>query len=168
MCLVLCVVHVHMGTSRERMPRYTGLSPDDYTVLLLRNCERKHKCISPRLSAPSHARTHVHAHKHIQDRMHLDCVFSILSDTCCIMLETIMGDASPMRRLVDEYAKDSATGKYTLQRCVDECEEWSLWMGSACSWPRPLLRQFADAYVVAIIWCVAVSATPCTASGGPS
>jgi arginine deiminase len=36
-----------------------------------------------------------------QDRMHLDCVFSILSDNCCLMLETIMGANSPLRRLVD-------------------------------------------------------------------
>ena len=33
-----------------------------------------------------------------QDRMHLDCVFSILSDTCCIMLEEMMGPESPTRR----------------------------------------------------------------------
>lgn len=46
-----------------------------------------------------------------QDRMHLDCVFSILGDSCCIMLEDIMGEASPTRRLVDMYARDSATGK---------------------------------------------------------
>lgn len=51
-----------------------------------------------------------------QDRMHLDCVFSIISDTCCIMLEDIMGDASPTRRLVDEYVRDPATGKYSLNR----------------------------------------------------
>jgi arginine deiminase len=36
-----------------------------------------------------------------QDRMHLDCVFSILSDDCCLMLETITGVDSPQRRLVD-------------------------------------------------------------------
>jgi arginine deiminase len=35
-----------------------------------------------------------------QDRMHLDCVFSLLSDSCCLMLEDIMGDKSPKRRLV--------------------------------------------------------------------
>uniref|UniRef100_A0A7S0RB30 Arginine deiminase n=1 Tax=Chlamydomonas leiostraca TaxID=1034604 RepID=A0A7S0RB30_9CHLO len=51
-----------------------------------------------------------------QDRMHLDCVFSVLSDTCCIMLENIMGEASPTRRLVDEYERDPATGKYKMVR----------------------------------------------------
>ena len=53
---------------------------------------------------------------HAQDRMHLDCVFSIISDNCCIMLEDIMGAASPKRRLVDEYARDPLTGKYKLAR----------------------------------------------------
>ena len=53
-----------------------------------------------------------------QDRMHLDCVFSIISDNCCIMLEDIMGIASPTRRLVDEYVRDAATGKYKLGRWV--------------------------------------------------
>ncbi|KAF5833022.1 hypothetical protein DUNSADRAFT_10768 [Dunaliella salina] len=51
-----------------------------------------------------------------QDRMHLDCVFSVVSDTCCIMLEDIMGEASPLRRLVDEYVRDPETGKYSLKR----------------------------------------------------
>ncbi|PNW79619.1 hypothetical protein CHLRE_08g360350v5 [Chlamydomonas reinhardtii] len=51
-----------------------------------------------------------------QDRMHLDCVFSVLSDTCCIMLADIMGDKSPTRRLVDEYTRDPETGKYKMTR----------------------------------------------------
>lgn len=51
-----------------------------------------------------------------QDRMHLDCVFSILSHACCIMLEDIMGEGSKIRRLVDEYVRDPATGKYALAR----------------------------------------------------
>ncbi|KAG2426169.1 hypothetical protein HXX76_013150 [Chlamydomonas incerta] len=51
-----------------------------------------------------------------QDRMHLDCVFSVLSDTCCIMLSDIMGDKSATRRLVDEYTRDPETGKYKLTR----------------------------------------------------
>lgn len=46
-----------------------------------------------------------------QDRMHLDCVFSILSDDACIMLEDIMGDSSKTKRLVDEYVRDPVTGK---------------------------------------------------------
>ena len=51
-----------------------------------------------------------------QDRMHLDCVFSIISDNCCIMLADIMGEDSPKRRLVDEYVRDATTGKYSLNR----------------------------------------------------
>lgn len=48
--------------------------------------------------------------------MHLDCVFSTLGSSCCIMLETIMGDASPTRRLVDEYVRDPISGQYRLAR----------------------------------------------------
>jgi len=51
-----------------------------------------------------------------QDRMHLDCVFSIIGDKCCIMLEDIIGPESPTRRLVDEYVRDPADGKYKLAR----------------------------------------------------
>lgn len=52
----------------------------------------------------------------VQDRMHLDCVFSVLGEKCCIMLETIIGDDSPSRRLVDEYVRDPKTGKYKMER----------------------------------------------------
>lgn len=48
--------------------------------------------------------------------MHLDCVFSTLGSKCCIMLEDIMGQASPTRRLVDEYVRDPFSGKYKLAR----------------------------------------------------
>eukprot|EP00879_Flechtneria_rotunda_P005256 GHRR01005541.1.p1 GENE.GHRR01005541.1~~GHRR01005541.1.p1 ORF type:complete len:392 (+),score=108.32 GHRR01005541.1:604-1779(+) len=51
-----------------------------------------------------------------QDRMHLDCVFSVLGEDCCIMLETIMGEDSSKRRLVDEYIRDKTSGKYKLAR----------------------------------------------------
>ncbi|PSC74328.1 Arginine deiminase [Micractinium conductrix] len=50
-----------------------------------------------------------------QDRMHLDCVFSIISDNVCIMLEEMMGAESATRRLVDEYAKGS-DGQYAQTR----------------------------------------------------
>lgn len=50
--------------------------------------------------------------------MHLDCVFSTLGSNCCIMLEDIMGEGSPTRRLVDEYERDPATGQYKLSRWV--------------------------------------------------
>lgn len=51
-----------------------------------------------------------------QQRMHLDTVFSIIGKDCCVMLEDIMGESSPTRRLVDEYVYtgDSSgnVGKY--------------------------------------------------------
>ncbi|MEW5307832.1 MAG: hypothetical protein WDW36_010207 [Sanguina aurantia] len=59
-----------------------------------------------------------------QDRMHLDCVFSVVSDSCCIMLEDIMGAASPKRRLVDEYVRDPASRKYSLARHDVEFSEF--------------------------------------------
>ena len=50
-----------------------------------------------------------------QDRMHLDCVFSILSQDCVLMLEDMMGEESPTRRLVDEYTRGD-DGAYTKSR----------------------------------------------------
>ena len=41
----------------------------------------------------------------LQDRMHLDCVFSIIGDDCCIMMDEMMGEESPTRRLVDEWVQ---------------------------------------------------------------
>ena len=32
-----------------------------------------------------------------QDRMHLDCVFSLLGDDVCLMLDEMMGEESPTR-----------------------------------------------------------------------
>lgn len=57
----------------------------------------------------------VHVLCALQDRMHLDCVFSVLGEKVCIMLDTIIGEDSPSRRLVDEYVRD-ANGKYSLAR----------------------------------------------------
>ncbi|KAK9833540.1 hypothetical protein WJX81_003550 [Elliptochloris bilobata] len=51
-----------------------------------------------------------------QDRMHLDCVFSILGDDVCLMLEEMMGDYSPTRRLVDEYTRPEPGKPYELSR----------------------------------------------------
>ena len=48
--------------------------------------------------------------------MHLDCVFSILGDDVCVMLEEMMGEQAATKRLVDEYTRDPATGKYSLSR----------------------------------------------------
>lgn len=51
-----------------------------------------------------------------QDRMHLDCVFSILGDDVCLMLEEMMGEDSPTRRLVDEYSRSEPGKPYELTR----------------------------------------------------
>ena len=48
--------------------------------------------------------------------MHLDCVFSILGEKCCLMLEDMIGEDSPTRRLVDEYSRNDETGNYELTR----------------------------------------------------
>jgi arginine deiminase len=50
-----------------------------------------------------------------QERMHLDCVFNICSKRTCVMLEDMMGDASPTRRLVDEWVR-ADDGTYTRAR----------------------------------------------------
>jgi N-dimethylarginine dimethylaminohydrolase len=47
--------------------------------------------------------------------MHLDCVFSILGDDCCLMLDEMMGEDSPTRRLVDEWTR-TPDGGYELSR----------------------------------------------------
>ena len=62
-----------------------------------------------------------------QDRMHLDCVFSLLSGNCCLMLETIMGVQSKQRRLVDVWQRPAAGGKYTLAK-EDTGVEFSAFM----------------------------------------
>lgn len=38
-----------------------------------------------------------------QDRMHLDTVFNIIGEHACLMLDEMMGDNSPTKRMVDEY-----------------------------------------------------------------
>ena len=55
-------------------------------------------------------------HACMQDRMHLDCVFSILGDDCCLMLKEMMGQASPTCRLVDEFTQDVVSNTWTLSR----------------------------------------------------
>ena len=59
-----------------------------------------------------------------QDRMHLDCVFSILGDNVCLMMEEMMGEDSPTKRLVDEWSRDEATGGYNLTRQNVEFSEF--------------------------------------------
>lgn len=51
-----------------------------------------------------------------QDRMHLDCVFGLLSETCCVCYEDMLGENSPKRRLVDEYTMGPQTGLYDRTR----------------------------------------------------
>lgn len=51
-----------------------------------------------------------------QDRMHLDCVFNIVGNKCCILLEELIGDDAPTKRLVDEYTRNSVAGNYQLTR----------------------------------------------------
>ena len=48
--------------------------------------------------------------------MHLDCVFSILGDDVCLMLEEMLGENSPTRRLVDEYSRPEPGKPYELAR----------------------------------------------------
>lgn len=72
-----------------------------------------------------------------QERMHLDTVFNILSDDCCIMMDEMIGEESPTRRLVDEYVYAPSTeletdgnkdrfGSYVLYR---KDVEFSSFMG---------------------------------------
>eukprot|EP00123_Amoebidium_parasiticum_P010375 comp20064_c0_seq1/m.24674 comp20064_c0_seq1/g.24674 ORF comp20064_c0_seq1/g.24674 comp20064_c0_seq1/m.24674 type:complete len:447 (-) comp20064_c0_seq1:212-1552(-) len=49
-----------------------------------------------------------------QDRMHLDTYFSILSHDCVVMLEDCIGEDSPTRRYVDEYARKDENSPYEL------------------------------------------------------
>ncbi len=60
----------------------------------------------------------------MQDRMHLDCVFSILGDDVCLMMEEMMGADSPTKRLVDEWSRDEQTGGYNLTRQNVEFSEF--------------------------------------------
>ena len=52
----------------------------------------------------------------MQDRMHLDCVFSILGDDVCLMLKEMIGEDSPTKRLVDEFTQDVVAGTWSLSR----------------------------------------------------
>eukprot|EP00180_Rhodochaete_pulchella_P001148 Plantae.Rhodophyta-Rhodochaete_pulchella.ctg19688.p1 GENE.Plantae.Rhodophyta-Rhodochaete_pulchella.ctg19688~~Plantae.Rhodophyta-Rhodochaete_pulchella.ctg19688.p1 ORF type:complete len:389 (-),score=67.86 Plantae.Rhodophyta-Rhodochaete_pulchella.ctg19688:273-1418(-) len=60
-----------------------------------------------------------------QDRMHLDTCFNILSPNCCVMMEEMMGEDSPTRRLVDEYMRSSEDEPY---RKVRENVEFATYM----------------------------------------
>ena len=43
----------------------------------------------------------------LQDPIQLDCLFSILGDRCCLMLEEMIGEGSKTARFVDEYTRDA-------------------------------------------------------------
>jgi arginine deiminase len=43
-----------------------------------------------------------------QERMHLDTIFNIVNSKICVLLDTLIGVESPIRRLVDIYERDSA------------------------------------------------------------
>ncbi|KAL6063433.1 Arginine deiminase [Balamuthia mandrillaris] len=51
-----------------------------------------------------------------QQRMHLDTIFNIASDTCVVLLETVIGKDSPRRRLVTEYTKTADGESYEVTR----------------------------------------------------
>jgi arginine deiminase len=63
--------------------------------------------------------------------MHLDCVFSIIGDDVCIMMDEMMGETSPTRRLVDEWVRfpsrclSAATPLATLKTLLS-CLTYSL------------------------------------------
>ena len=133
-----------------------------------------------------------------QDRMHLDCVFSILSDDCCIMLEDMMGETSPTRRLVDEYVRDPISGKYTVSGAermgCRTTSGWRLCQGGAGAmevmhglmtrqWRRgvPVSREdTADALIVSLLsfllrlswpgrtWSSAATSAPKALTSSPS
>lgn len=73
--------------------------------------------------------------------MHLDCVFSILSDNCCLMLEDMMGEESKTRRLVDLYVRSPETGEYSLQT---EGTEFSKFMRVRDCRPQQYCRSQRD------------------------
>eukprot|EP00871_Galdieria_phlegrea_P001982 jgi/Galph1/2785/GphlegSOOS_G1439.1 len=58
-----------------------------------------------------------------QDRMHLDCVFNILSRDCVLLFEDMMGKNSPILRVVDEYVKKQ-NGEYVMERNNVEFSEY--------------------------------------------
>ena len=51
--------------------------------------------------------------------MHLDCVFSILGDDVCLMMDEMMGPSSSTRRLVDEWTRKPDGGYECTQRDVE-------------------------------------------------
>ncbi|GJQ10253.1 hypothetical protein GpartN1_g2044.t1 [Galdieria partita] len=58
-----------------------------------------------------------------QDRMHLDCVFNILSPDCVLLYEDMVGKNNPILRKVDEYVKKE-NGQYALERTNVEFSDY--------------------------------------------
>eukprot|EP00033_Pygsuia_biforma_P002623 GCRY01002903.1.p1 GENE.GCRY01002903.1~~GCRY01002903.1.p1 ORF type:complete len:430 (-),score=44.77 GCRY01002903.1:78-1367(-) len=58
-----------------------------------------------------------------QDRMHLDTVFNVVDGERAVILETIVGAESPLRRLVTEFVRDD-NGKYSIARKDIEFSEY--------------------------------------------
>eukprot|EP01024_Parvocaulis_polyphysoides_P038241 TRINITY_DN34286_c0_g1_i2.p1 TRINITY_DN34286_c0_g1~~TRINITY_DN34286_c0_g1_i2.p1 ORF type:complete len:491 (-),score=62.11 TRINITY_DN34286_c0_g1_i2:386-1645(-) len=84
-------------------------------VGLRSNMEAAHQLMSKNLLGTSRFAVVKDDFDRHQDRMHLDCVFSIVGKKVCIMLQEMMGEESPTRRLVDLYVFDPPTQKYKLE-----------------------------------------------------
>ena len=63
--------------------------------------------------------------------MHLDCVFSIIGDDVCIMMDEMMGESSPTRRLVDEWVRLLRTGFLPIRRCSPVTLFVGYWLASS-------------------------------------
>jgi hypothetical protein len=70
--------------------------------------------------------------------MHLDCVFSIIGDDVCIMMDEMMGEESPTRRLVDEWVQVSGCAR-TSDGCIASVA-WLLPFVEQCWRPRDGIR----------------------------
>lgn len=75
----------------------------------------------------------------MQDRMHLDCVFSIIGDDVCIMMDEMMGEDSPTRRLVDEWVQ---------VKMLFDCRESVVQPG------REMFHAARGVITGACLWCV--------------
>ncbi|KAL0217995.1 hypothetical protein RCL1_008843 [Eukaryota sp. TZLM3-RCL] len=58
-----------------------------------------------------------------QDRMHLDCVWNIISDSLCLILDSIIGSQASRKRTVDVYTRGD-DGKYVLSQSGTEFSEF--------------------------------------------
>ena len=78
-----------------------------------------------------------------QARMHLDCVFNIVGDDCCLLAEDVIGEDSPLRRVVDEYERtDGDPGPLGRPSVWADCaaELRRAGSGSAAPAPGPLYQ----------------------------